>query len=208
MKVSVLKSALRSESRNDRSLGIQTYGESNDYPQRCEEIINISGTGSSCLGIYSKFINRQGFEDANFYKSKLNGKGQTTDYMLSRIANDYALYGGFAIHVNYNALYQIVEVQHVPFETVRFEKLNDNGNFNRLATHPDWGRRYQALRRFSKDDIKWFDFYNPDPHEIEKQVNAAESWEKWNGQIFYFSSKGEKTYPLTVYDAVLTDMST
>jgi hypothetical protein len=39
-------------------------------------------------------------------------------------------------------------------------------------------------------------------------VNAAESWEKWNGQIFYFSSKGEKTYPLTVYDAVLTDMST
>ncbi|MDR1347838.1 MAG: hypothetical protein LBJ63_05325 [Prevotellaceae bacterium] len=99
-------------------------------------------------------------------------------------------------------------MQNVPFETVRFEKLDDDGNFNRLATHPDWGRRHQALRRFKKEDIKFFNFYNPDPIEIEKQVNIAGGWENWNGQIYYYSEDGKKTYPLSIYDAVLTDMST
>jgi hypothetical protein len=88
MKVSVLKATQRSESRNDRSLGIQTYGQDNDYPQRCREIIDVSGTGKSCLKIYSKFINGLGFVDKDFYGAKLNGKGQTADYVLSQVAND------------------------------------------------------------------------------------------------------------------------
>jgi hypothetical protein len=208
MKATCLKSQKRSESRNDKNLGIQTYGENNDYPQRCKEILLASGTGSACCGIYAKFIKAQGFSDTTFYQAKINEKGQTNDYILSQIANDLAEYGGFALHLNYNALCRITEVQHVPFETIRFEKLNDEGDFNRVATHPDWGRRMQDLRRFKKEDIKFYDFYNPNPVEIIKQSELAGGFENWNGQIYYYSTAGDKIYPNPIYDAVLTDMST
>lgn len=209
MKASVLKAGgLRLESRNDRSLGIQTYGEGNDYPQRCREIVDASGTGRSCLKIYAKFINGRGFTDASFYQAVVNRRGQTNDYLLSQVSKDYATFGGFALHLNYNALYQVVEVQHVPFETVRFEKLDDNGEFSRVAIHPDWGRRNQALRRFKKEDIRYVHLFNPKPDVVQHQVDEAGGWELYTGQVYYYSDAGEKTYPTPIYDPVLTDMST
>lgn len=209
MKASVLKTGgKRSESRNDKSLGIQTYGECNDYPQRCKEIAGASGTARSCLKIYAKFIAGCGFSDTVFYGAEANRYGHTNDYLLSQVARDYADYGGFALHVNYNGLCQVVEVQHVPFETIRFEKLDDDGEFSRVATHPDWGRRNQALRRFRKEDIRHFYLFDPDPCTIQLQVEEAGGWDSYAGQIYYYSDAGEKTYPAPIYDPVLTDMST
>ena len=208
MKIKAIKSTPRLEPRNDRSLGVQTYGENNDYPQRVRDICGVSGTGKSCLRTYYKFINGRGFTDKGFYKAIINDEEQTTDYILSQISRDYAQYGGFALHVNYNGLYKIVTVQHVPFETIRFQKLDDNAHFEKVATHPDWARQNTALRPFKKEDIKWYDLFNPNPLEIEKQINLAGGIDKWSGQIYYYSDAGEKTYPLPVFDAVLTDMST
>lgn len=209
MKASVLKTGgKRSESRNDKSLGIQTYGENNDYPQRCKELVNASGTARSCLKIYAKFIAGCGFTDTTFYNTQVNRQGHTNDYLLSQIARDYADYGGFALHVNYNGLCKIVEIQHVPFETIRFEKLDDYGEFYRVAVHPDWGRRNQALRRFKKEDICHFYLFDPDPCTIQLQVEEAGGWDSYTGQIYYYSDTGERTYPTPIYDSVLTDMST
>lgn len=209
MKASVLKTGgKRSESRNDKSLGVQTYGECNDYPQRCKEIAGASGTARSCLKIYAKFIAGCGFTDPVFYGLPANRQGHTNDYLLSQVARDYADYGGFALHVNYNGLCRVVEVQHVPFETIRFEKLDDDGEFGRVATHPDWGRRNQALRRFRKEDIRYFHLFDPDPCTIQVQAEEAGGWESYTGQIYYYSDAGEKSYPSPIYDPVLTDMST
>lgn len=208
MRAIFLNSEKRVESRKDTAYNIQTYGDRNDYPQSVKEIAEASGTGKSCLKIYSKFIRGLGFVDQNFYKAQINRKNQTTDYILTQIARDYADYGGFAIHVNYNLAYRIVEVQHVPFETIRFEKLDDNGQFNKLKTHPDWGRRNTAIRSFKKDDIKEFYFFNPDPRIIKQQIIESDGIINYNGQIFYYSDAGDKTYPSPIYDPVLTDMST
>ena len=209
MKASILKRDKRYETRNDKSYGIQQWGDGNDYPQRVLEIISASGTGASCVEIYGKFISGKGFADNDFYKKIVNDKGQTNDYIIDLIKDDYAKLGGFALHVNYNGLYQIVEIQHIPFETIRFEKLSDDTqDFNRIAIHPDWGRRFLSLRKWRKDDIKFIDLFNPDPLEIEKQVLLAGGWEKYNGQVYYFSNQGDKCYPLPIADTVLTDMST
>lgn len=208
MKASVLKAGQRSESRNDCNLGIQTYGENNDYPQRCKEITDASGTAKSCINKYAKFIAGRGFTDKQFYKAIVNSQGQTNDYLLSQIARDFADYGGFALHINYNALFEIVELQHIPFEYIRFGKIEDNGDFNLLAIHPDWGRRKQSLKRFKKEDIIYIDFFNPNPDIIQKQVDQAGGWESYKGQIYYYSSSGDRVYPKPIYDAVLTDMST
>lgn len=209
MKATVLKKDNRYDIRNDRGLGVQSFGEFNDYPQQVLEIVRASGTGKSCVNTYSKFISGKGFEDIDFYRKIVNRFGQTNDYILNQISKDYATFGGFSLHINYNANFKACEIQHIPFEQTRFKALNpDTGCFDKIAIHPDWGKRFLALRRFSKNDIQFIDLFNPDPNEIKIQVEEAGGWQNYKGQVFYFSNEGEKVYPIPIYDAVLTDMNT
>lgn len=209
MKASILKRDKRFDLRNDRGLGVQSYGEYNDYPQQLNEIVNASGTGKSCVNTYAKFISGKGFEDKDFYKKTINRFGHTNDYICDQISKDFALYGGFAIHVNYNANYKICEIQHIPFEQARLKALDpESGFFDKIALHPDWGKRFLNLRKWKKDDIQFIDFFNSDPEEIKLQIDAVGGWANYKGQILYYSNEGEHVYPLPIYDAVLTDMNT
>lgn len=207
MKVAILKTEQQLQSRNDRLLGIQSYGERNDYPQKVMEVVGASITGGACVEQFGRFLFGRGFSQRDFFQAIVNPKGQTADDVLEHVARDFAMFGGFALHVNWNALYEITSVNAIPFEWLRFEALDSDYKFNRVALHPDWGRRYTQLRRFRKADIEWFDFFDPDPKEIAEQVRAAGGWRKWNGQILYYSRRGPKSYPLPVYDSALTDMS-
>ena len=209
MKASILKRDKRFDLRNDRGLGVQSYGEYNDYPQQLIEIVNASGTGKSCVNTYAKFISGKGFEDKDFYKKIVNRFGHTNDYICDQISKDFAAFGGFAIHANYNANYKICEIQHIPFEQTRFKALDpDSGFFDKIALHNDWGKRFLNLRKWKKDDIQFIDFFNSDPEEIKLQIDAAGGWANYKGQILYYSNEGERVYPLPVFDAVLTDMNT
>lgn len=208
MKVGKLKKDKRYDSRNDKSLGIQTYGDSNDYPQQVEQVVNASITGKSCISVYSKFISGRGFVDEKLADKIINKQSHTLDHVLNEISKDYALWGGFAFHVNYNANYKISSIQHVPLETIRFEKFDDNRQFNRVALHPDWGRNYTSLFRWRKEDIEFIDWFNTDPEDIAQQVETAGGWHQYKGQVFYFSNQGEKAYPIPIHDNALTDMST
>lgn len=191
----------------NRGLHIQTYGEQNDYPQRVDEIVEASLTGSSCVRLYSKFIIGRGFSQEQFFKSVVDSKGNTVDTLLQSVADDLAKFGGFAIHVNYNALFEITSASHIPFEWLRFEELDEDCKFNRLALHQDWGRRYTKLRPFRQKDIEFFNFFNPDPDVIAKEVAKAGGWNGYKGQILYYSNRGDRVYPTPIYNAALTDMS-
>lgn len=205
MKLAALKSETQLRTRNDKGLGVQNYGERNDYPQKLMEVVGASVTGGACVGQFAKFVFGRGFRAREFYKAVINAKGETADDVLNKVAHDLAMFGGFALHFNWNALHEITSVAHLPFEWLRLQALKDDYTFDKIAMHPDWGRRYTALRPFRQKDIVWFDFY--DPEKIDEQVKAAGGWDKWNGQVLYFSSRGDKCYPLPVYDAALTDMS-
>jgi len=204
MKVVKVKKDKRLDNKIDRSLGIQTYGEKNDYPQSVMEIISASVTGKSCLDVYRKFINGKGFQDEDLYGKILNSKGETSDIILSKISDDYSSFGGFALHLNYNLNYKISEIQVIPFETLRFEELNDDGNFSHVLYHPDWGKRNEKIKKFNKDDIQRFSLF--DPLKVKEQINEV-GIENYKGQVFYFSNKGVKQYPLPIFDPSLTDMS-
>lgn len=207
MRLEALKTERPVRVNNDRIYHIQTFGKQNDYPQKVMEVVNASVTGSACVDQYGKFIFGRGFRQRDFYQAIVNERGDRADDVLDAAARDYAQFGGFALHVNWNALYEITSVAHVPFEWLRFQELNDNYDFDKIALHKDWGRRYSNLRRFQQKDIIWFDFFNPDPEVIREQVKAAGGWQQWTGQIFYFSRRGPKSYPLPIYDSALTDMS-
>jgi hypothetical protein len=206
MQLAKIKSEKRFEWNNNKSLGVQSYGEHNDYPQKVREVVRASGTGKSCVDIFSDFINGRGFVDAKLYDLVFNADGQTADGILSLIAKDYAMYNGFVLHVNYNMNYRIREIYHVPFEHARFQALDEDGNFNKIALHPDWGKRFTHLRKWKKDDIDFIDFFDPDPEVIKMQVELAGGWGMYKGQILYYSADGTLVYPLPVYDSVLTDM--
>ena len=208
MKIGKLKKEKCYDSRNDKTLGIQTFGEKNDYPQQVMEIVGASGTGSSCIDVFSKFIAGQGFNDSDFFNLVINRQGQTNDILLGLTAYDFAMFNGFALHVNYNANYKITQIHFVPFETVRLGALNDKGTYDTVSLHWDWGRRMTQLRKWNKDDIIVVDLFNPDPQVIEAQVTKAGGWSAYKGQVYYYSGNRANNYPLPKYDAELTDMST
>lgn len=211
-------SALTTQKRTDESLWrnyqIITYGRYNDQPQRWMEIAAASGTCMSCIDIYQSFINGQGFTDKAFYKAIVNNQGMTADKLLRLVSWDIAKLYGFALHFNYNRLYQKVEVNFVPFENVRFRYDEKTSEIIGFALHPDWGRRNLSIKPWDERDIKYVDFYDPTPEGIEKQVRAERkkkvkgTWQNWNGQILYCSMIGELQYPSPIYDAVLSDVST
>lgn len=207
MKASSLKTEKRYETFNNRGLKIQSFGKQNDQPQRVAEIVGASQTGAACVSQYAKFIEGRGFSQKDFYKAVIDGQGTTVDTLLRFVSQDYAMQGAFALHVNYNALFEIVSVSHVPVEWVRFKELDECFDFDKLAVHPDWGRRYSNLRQFRQKDIEWFDLFNPDPETILRQVREAGGWNGYKGQILYVSNNGPKVYPTPIFDAVLTDMS-
>lgn len=207
MKVGILKKDKRYETRNDPYLNIQYYGEYNDYPQQVRQVIKASGTGRTCVEVYAKFIFGKGFLDDRLYGLKLNRFGHTADHLLELVARDLATFGGFAIHMNFNANSRVIELQHVPFETVRFERMGEDNTFNKVAIHPDWGKTNQKIHAWNKKDISFVDLYTPDPAGIIEGVKRIKGWKSYKGQVYYYSNEGERTYPTPVLDTALTDMS-
>ena len=207
MRASNIKSDTPFSIRSNKSLGIQNYDLGNDFPQKVEEIVRASGTGMSCVRVYRKFIFGGGFKNTDVSKVVANRRGQTLDYILKQCAADFALYHGFALHVNYNAIFRITEIYHIPFEHCRFEaKGKETRTFSRVAVYDDWTLRDPERRTIKKDEIDFIDLFDPKPALIEEQVKAAGGWHKYKGQIYYYSGDGEKEYPAPIFSAELTNM--
>ena len=210
MKVAQIKSAPQFESRDWRQYGIQTYGDTNDFPQTVSEIVQASKTGNACLSIYNDFVYGHGFKDPGIYKLRVNKEGEKLDKILRMVCKDFTLWHGFAIHVNYNMNFRVSSIHHIPFESLRLAKADDDGFIGRTAYHPDWGHRDKTRSRWSPSDIEWFHLFNPDPEVILNQVEGAGGWDNYNGQILYFSgdSEGSPSYPVPLFIAEMTDMRT
>ena len=78
MKVAQIKSAPQFESRDWKQYGIQTYGDTNDFPQTVSEIVQASKTGNACLSIYNDFVYGHGFKDPGIYKLRVNKEGRSS----------------------------------------------------------------------------------------------------------------------------------
>lgn len=193
------------------TLGIKAYGRNNLYPQQAKAILDCSSTGAECCDRYARFIEGEGLVNAIIYDLEVNHYGETTDDILTAVAQDLANYGGFALHVNYDLNCKICEVQNVPFESCRLQEDDDSGYIAHIVTHPDWmGRttRNGKILRVSKDTITSYDRFNPDPKIVSAQINACGGIDHYKGQILWVSTAGRDRYPLPKYDRVLTDLST
>lgn len=210
-----VKSAKKPDARVEigynRTLGIQMYGYDNLYPQHLQAITSASGTAELCLSRYSQFVEGNGFLDISTAMYVINRSGHTTDDLLRASADDLTRYGGFALHVNYNVLGEVVEVQSIPFEQVRLKEQDADGYVSKVVVHPDWGEktyRNGNLLRVTPQSVEEFHVFNPIKEVVQAQMLACGGVEFYNGQVLYVSLAGGLNYPIPKYDAVVTEMST
>ena len=205
------KSSKRIDTTYVSSLGIQTYGEDNLYPQVLNNIIAASSTGSGCVERLANFIEGNGLRNLDLSELVINRKGDTMDDLHTLICSDVAKFNGFAIHVNYNIFWQIVELQYVPFENCRLVEEDDNGYVSHIVLHPDWtGARTRngKLLRVDKRNCDYINVFNPNRKVVLAQIDAVGGIEYYNGQLLWVSMAGKNTYPTGKGDAVATEMST
>lgn len=194
-----------------QTLGIQTYGEDNLYPQTFRNILAASSTGAECLDRFADFIEGNGFHDVPFSESVVNRKGDTADDIHALVCRDVAYYNGLALHVNYNIYGDIVELHHVPFENCRLVESDDNGYVGKIAIHPDWSgqkTRGGKVIKVAKENIDYIDVFNPDKRVVAAQIEAAGGIEYYKGQVLWVSLSGKDIYPTGKGDRVVTEMST
>lgn len=213
MKVSDLKkkSTHRLYTGYISTLGIQSYGEDNLYPQILNNIISASSTGSECVERYADFIEGNGFRDVSFSEYTVNRRGDTADDIHALVCKDVAKYDGFALHVNYNIFGDIVEVQHIPFENCRLQEEDENGYVGKIAIHPDWtGRKIRDGKtiKIDRKHTDYIDVFNPHKKVVYEQIRAAGGIENYKGQVLWISGAGNLVYPVPRADRVATEMST
>lgn len=193
------------------NLGIQSYGKDNLYPQRMADLIHCSANGGTCCDRYQAFIEGNGLNNTEFAEYECNRMGQTVDDIYSLLAQDMALHHGFALHVNYNMMCQIVEVTHIPFMQCRLEEETEDGKVVHIAIHPDWtGKKSRKGKpiKVSKENVKKIYTFNPRKEVVMSQIVASGGIENYRGQVLWFSMDGKWEYPTPIYDKVVTCLST
>ena len=193
-----------------QQLGIKSYGQGNTYPQEIENIVRSSSTGSACVDRYARFIEGDGFNEL-LADVVVSNDGSTANDVLSSIANDLAMYGGFAIHVNYDIFCKITDIQHVPFEWCRLEEGDDTGYIGGIAVHQDWtGTKTKNGKRMkvTQQSVQHYHVFNPYPPIVSAQISKAGGIESYTGQILYVGANGRMAYPTPKADRVITEMST
>lgn len=198
MKSVVAKLPARYTKKAVKQESILSYDTDNAYPQRMELLVNSSGALFRCVETMAKFIAGHGYSDPNIGNLVINRHGWTYNQLAAKRAKDRSKSGGWAIHVNYNALYQEIELQFIPFKYCRIAIDKDENPTGQIAVYDDWGNWQRS--RVKKDKISLIHMYNPNPEVIEAQVQAAGGWEKYKGQIIWYSPEID-TYPLAPFDS-------
>lgn len=205
------KPEARVEVKYSSQLRMQMYGNDNLYPQNVMAITNASGTATLCLNRYAKFVEGFGFHNDALANYELNRDGETADVILRSVVKDLTTFGGFALHVNYDVLGRIVEINPVPFENCRLEEEDDAGIVQHILIHPDWsGKKTRNGRTVivKESNVDKINVYNPDPEVVRSQIEAVGGIDNYKGQVLWCSMCGKYQYPTPIYDSIITDIST
>jgi hypothetical protein len=186
---------------------IEAYDADNSYPERVRDIVLASGVARACTEIFARYIFGNGISDPTLFKMVVDRKGTTLDKLLRKCVADYALWYGYAIHVQYNAFGEKIGYTHLPFEYCR-KGIKDKEGL--IAVYDNWDRR-DLNKPFRANDIQYLYPYNPSAviSEIENSEGATieEKMKNYKGQVLWFSKEGNE-YPLAPCDPVLEDVQT
>ena len=126
----------------DKNQSWVSYGADNDYYGYLNDLFNGSPTNSASINGIAQLIAGRGV-DATDSSQNPNGyammKKLFTDECLHRLSIDLKLFGQASLQVIYNEeRTQIVQVEHFPIETLRPERMNEDGEIEAYYYSSDW----------------------------------------------------------------------
>lgn len=140
------------------------YGDDNDYFQYLIDRYNGSPTNNAAINGIAEMIYGRGL-DATDSEEKSSEYAEMKNlfkkHCIKKVCYDYKMMGQAAIQVIYSKdRSRIVQVEHMPIETLRAEKSKD-GEIRGYFYHPDWSelKRNERPKRISafgtsKDSIE------------------------------------------------------
>jgi len=81
---------------------------------------------------------------------------------------------------------------------------NEKGVSDKIKVHADWAKT--SGKTFRRDDIITFDLFNPDQNIAVNQATEAGGFDKWSGQVLYFTGSGKLEYPYAACDSAFEDV--
>lgn len=184
----------------DKRAGIHHNGVDNNYPELVESAIANSVTARSCADLMSSYLVGKGFGDLENKIIVNNSKGTTLLQFANDIGDSISEHNGVFIQVNYNGVYEISDMQVLPFADCRLGNTDGNKYTGKVLVCNDWNDRKKAK------GAKVVDIFNPNPKVLEAQIAKAQTIDRYNGQIFYFRF-GKYHYPLAPLHPCLNDAS-
>lgn len=183
----------------NKQLKIQNYDIGNAYPQLVMTVAGGSPTTASCLRIYKRFLVGKGIGEMGM----MFVGDERLSSVFRKAAHDYATFGGFSLHLQYNALGQISAISHVPFENCRLGLENEEGEVEKVAVNMDW---LGDKTRPTASNTIYCDVFDPD--SMKAYIDSGQPLSEHNGQILYATMEGRNEYPECVFSSVLTDGAT
>ncbi|GAB3994634.1 hypothetical protein GCM10028807_32670 [Spirosoma daeguense] len=165
-----------------RVAGFLSFGSDNLFPQTLLDVIDDSDTASAAMSVRAEFIEGNGFKDVTLAEFVVNRRGHTLDDILAETAWNVAVGEVICLHVAYNMLGQIVGIQAVPWEQIRFKEPDDLGNVTIAGIFPYLNSTIYPKRREEKREVF---VYNPDPSVVLAQIESVGGIEKYYGQLLY-----------------------
>lgn len=166
------------------------YDLDNLYPNKIKSISERSVSVTTAIGTHSGFLAGQGFGDG-LNEIEVNDDGDSLQEILEDAARNKSIFNGVALHFNYNALGEIVEINTIPFEGLRWGR-----DIDRLYYSKDW----QRVSRLSQVQ-EYFPF---NPESVVNEINEV-GIENHPGQVLYYIGRRRDVYPTCRFDAALND---
>ena len=166
--------------------GFVSWGKNNDFP---DYLLDLRGNVSTLRALEDglrDYIAGDGVEvNIPQFQDSVNSKGQTLEDILGYIAEDLAIYGGWALNILRNRVGGIAEIYYLPFFNIRVSE-----DLKTIYYATSWGKSFGRVKYMA------YPAFNPeDPTQYSS--------------IFYYkNSHGLNSYPEPVYSSALLSCET
>lgn len=117
------------------------YGENNSYYQYIIDRYTGSPTNNACINSVIQMIYGEGLDatnSSNKPKEYAQMRKLLRPDVVYNASNDVKLLGGVSLQIVYDTKRSIIEVEHLPVETIMPEKADEDGEIKAYYYHPDW----------------------------------------------------------------------
>jgi len=173
------------------------FGQYNSFPNDLIDLYNNSSIHNTCVNAIVDGIVGEGLTaDPEYVLKRANSKDESWNDVFKKVAQDYKLYGGFAMEVIWNkSRTRVAEVYHIDFSWLRAKEKNYRGQIPGYYISDEWNENYR-YGTAPVDDMPYLPVFDPNTNMAEPK------------QIYVFNPyrPGQKYYPLPDYIGALRDV--